>query len=84
MNGLIPLSIADKNKEVTVVAINAGRGLQSRLFSLGLIPGVTIKVLSNSRPGPLLISIKDTRLVLGRGAAQKIIVSDSVSNSKNP
>ena len=58
MNGLIPLSMVGGNKEVTVVAINAGRGLQARLFSLGLIPGVTIKVLSNSRPGPVRISIK--------------------------
>ncbi|CAD7773280.1 MAG: FeoA domain protein [Candidatus Methanoperedenaceae archaeon GB50] len=76
MNGLIPLSMVDGNKEVTVVAINAGRGLQARLFSLGLIPGVTIKVLSNSRPGPVRISIKDTRLALGWGVAQKIIVSE--------
>ncbi|AMM41268.1 Ferrous iron transporter, FeoA subunit domain protein [Candidatus Desulfofervidus auxilii] len=76
MNGLIPLSMVDGSKEVTVVAINAGRGLQARLFSLGLIPGVTIKVLSNSRPGPVRISIKDTRLALGWGVAQKIIVSE--------
>jgi len=40
MNGLIPLSMVGGNKEVTVVAINAGRGLQARLFSLGLIPGL--------------------------------------------
>jgi len=32
----------------------------------------------------VLISIKDTRLVLGWGAAQKIIVSEPVSNPKNP
>ncbi len=77
MNRLIPLSMVDKNKEVTVVGINAGRGLQSRLFSLGIIPGVTIKVLNNSGPGPVIISIKDTRIVLGWGVAQKIIVSES-------
>ena len=76
MNGLIPLSMVGGNKEVTVVAINAGRGLQARLFSLGLIPGVTVKVLSNSRPGPVRISTKDTRLALGWGVAQKIIVSE--------
>jgi len=33
-------------------------------------------VLSNSRPGPVRISIKDTRLALGWGVAQKIIVSE--------
>ncbi|MDL1971798.1 MAG: ferrous iron transport protein A [Deltaproteobacteria bacterium] len=75
-NRLIPLSIVGPGKEVTLISINAGRGLQARLFSLGLIPGVTIKVLSNSRPGPVRISIKDTRLALGWGVAQKIIVSE--------
>ncbi len=73
---LIPLAMTVPGKEVTIVSINAGRGLQARLFSLGLIPGVTIKVLSNSRPGPIRISVKDTRLALGWGVAQKIIVSE--------
>ncbi len=75
-NRLIPLGKVDPGKEVTVVLINAGRGLQSRLFSIGLVPGVTIKVLSNTHAGPIRISVKDTRLALGWGVAQKIIVSE--------
>lgn len=73
---LIPLAMIDPGKEVTIVSINAGRGLQARLFSLGLIPGVTIKVLSNPRPGPIIILVKDSRVALGWGMAQKIIVSE--------
>lgn len=73
---LVQLGIVSPGKEVTMVSINAGRGLQSRLFSLGIIPGVTIRVLSNSRPGPIRISVKDTRLALGWGVAQKIMVSE--------
>jgi ferrous iron transport protein A len=71
-----PLSVVKPGKEVTLISLSAGRGLQSRLFSLGLVPGVTVKVLGNHHPGPIRISIKDTRLAIGWGIAQKIMVSE--------
>ena len=71
---LIPLTAVTTGKEVTLIGINGGRGVLSRLYSLGLIPGTRIKVLSNNGAGPLMVAVKDTRLALGRGMAIKIIV----------
>ena len=59
---------------VTVLSIDAGRGLTSRLAGMGLIPGVELTIINNSRGGPFVIGLKDARLMLGRGMAQKILV----------
>lgn len=41
---------------------------------MGLVPGVEIEVLRNSLHGPFLIAVKGSRIMLGRGMAQKIVV----------
>jgi len=61
-------------EEVMVVDIRAGRGLTRRLADMGLIPETTIRVINSQMPGPILIDLRGSRLVLGFGAAQKIMV----------
>jgi Fe2+ transport system protein FeoA len=69
-----PLSIVRAGEKVKVVAINAGHGLNSRLASLGILPNVEMTVLSSGHLGPFVVSVKDSRMVLGRGMADKIMV----------
>ena len=69
-----PLSSVKTGKKVVLVRIDAGRGLNSRLASMGLVANTQIKVVSNSHPGPFVIIVKDTRVMLGRGMAHKIMV----------
>jgi ferrous iron transport protein A len=68
------LSRVDQGKEVTLVRISGGRGIRSKLYSMGLVPGSAFTVLSHSRGGPVMLRVKDVRLAIGRGMAQKIIV----------
>jgi ferrous iron transport protein A len=70
----MPLAIVQSGRQVRVVAIEAGHRLQGRLANMGLVPGMEIRVLSNSMRGPFLIEVKGSRIMLGRGMAQKIIV----------
>ena len=60
---------------VKVVKIDAGRGLNSRLAAMGLVPSTQITVVSNSHPGPFVLSVKESKVMLGRGMAHKIMVS---------
>jgi len=71
----MPLSIVQPGRRVRLVSVNAGRGLRGRLTAMGLLPGTEIEVIRNSAHGPFIISVKGTRLVLGRGMAHKIIVA---------
>ncbi|MFH2118994.1 MAG: FeoA family protein [Pseudomonadota bacterium] len=70
----MPLTIVQVGRRVRLVAVDTGRGLQSRLAAMGLVPGVEIEVLRNSLHGPFLIAVKGSRIMLGRGMAQKIVV----------
>ena len=69
-----PLSTIRSGETVRLASIEAGRGLNSRLASMGLLPNVKIKVINNSHPGPFIINVKGSRMMLGRGMAHKIMV----------
>lgn len=69
-----PLSTVRAGETVKIARIEAGRGLNSRLASMGLMPNVHITVVRNTHPGPFVISIKDSKMMLGRGMAHKIMV----------
>ncbi len=69
-----PLSVVPAGETVKLAKIDAGRGLNSRLASMGLLPNVEITVVRNSHPGPFVISVKGSKMMLGRGMAHKIMV----------
>ncbi len=68
------LSAVRAGETVRLARVEAGRGLNSRLTSMGLVPNVEITVLSNGHPGPFMISVKNCKMMLGRGMAHKIMV----------
>jgi Fe2+ transport system protein FeoA len=64
----------DPQTEVTLIDITGGKGIKSKLYSMGLVPGVTLRVLNRNGHGPLIVGLKDSRLVIGHGMASKIVV----------
>ena len=73
-NQHMSLAMASPGEMITVVDVRAGRGLQRRLADMGLVPGTTVKVINGHAPGPIIIDLRGSRLVLGHGMAQKIMV----------
>jgi ferrous iron transport protein A len=51
-----------------------GAMVNHRLASLGFTPGVTVNMTQNYMHGPLIVTVRGTRVALGRGEAAKIIV----------
>ncbi|MBN1974120.1 MAG: ferrous iron transport protein A [Sedimentisphaerales bacterium] len=76
-----PLSKIRSGEKARLVTIVAGRGLNNKLASMGLVSDVEIAVVSNSHPGPFVINVKGSKVMLGRGMANKIMVS-SCGNEK--
>jgi len=72
---LMPLSMVRPGEVVSVVGIRSGRGLPRRLADMGLLPGTKIRVVNSMRPGPIIIDLRGSRLALGYGIAQKIMVT---------
>ncbi len=68
------LSDIAQGQEVLLVGLDGGREFVHRLAELGLTPGVRFRVIRRGGLGPFIISIKDTRLMLGRGMTRKVMV----------
>lgn len=71
---MVPLSAVEAGQTVRLRCVNACGGLEARLAAMGLLPGVELEVIRSAPNGPFIIEVKSTRLVLGRGMAQKIEV----------
>lgn len=71
----MPLAIVQSGRRVRIVTVNGGYRLKARLAAMGLVPGEEVKVLRSSIHGPFLVEVKDSKIMLGRGMVQKILVS---------
>ena len=69
------LSLIKPGETAQMVSITGGYRFQSRLVGMGLFQGAQIEVVKNRGNGPVIISVKGCRLVLGRGMANKILVT---------
>ncbi|MDD3839523.1 MAG: FeoA family protein [Clostridia bacterium] len=70
----MPLSMLGPGEQGVIDNIGWGYRLKKRLEDMGLVPGVKIKIISSQERGALIVCVKDSRLVLGRGMAHKILV----------
>jgi ferrous iron transport protein A len=66
-------------EHATVFSFEGGRTVNNRLTSLGFTPGTEINVVQNYGRGPLIVKVRGSRVALGRGEAQKIIVRETES-----
>lgn len=71
---MMPLTMASVGETVRLERVRGGEHLVHRLTALGLTPGVELNIVQDAG-GPLLISVRDSRIALGRGMAHKMMVS---------
>ncbi len=69
----VPIITMREGEEGVVDAVLGGERLVSRLASMGLLPGIKVKVLRN-KGGSVILLASETRMALGRGEASKITV----------
>jgi len=72
--GLIRLSALETGGTGVIYDFVAGHTLVSRLSALGFTPDARVTMVQNFGHGPVIVSIRDTRLALGRGEAGKVRV----------
>lgn len=73
-NHLVPLANLPDGHEGSVVALRGGHGFVGRLAALGFTPGATVRVVRNPHSGPIIVSVLDTQIALGRGQAHHVLV----------
>lgn len=70
----IPLTALREGQSGTVAFIRGGMGAVRRLTDMGLTPGTRITVIECAPFGPVEISVRGSRLAIGRGMAIKVFV----------
>lgn len=73
LHGVCPLTMAPVGQDLRLCRLCGGRRVARRLAELGLTPGVHLRVVQDAG-GPLLVSVRDSRVALGRGIASKLSV----------
>jgi ferrous iron transport protein A len=75
--GLKSLADLTTNTHGIVHQLQGGKNFVSRMAALGFTVGAEVKVVQNYRQGPLIVLVRDTRVALGQGEAQKIWVGET-------
>ncbi|OGS44913.1 MAG: hypothetical protein A2539_04355 [Elusimicrobia bacterium RIFOXYD2_FULL_34_15] len=72
---IISLPNLAENKTAKVIKIEGGHGIQKKLETLGIRNDVKIKKMSSSAySGPIIVNVGQTKIAIGKGIANKIIV----------
>ena len=71
----VPLSSVPNGAIVRLTELRTGRGMVRHLGNLGLLPGVQVEVLRASSRGPMIVKVKGSKVMLGRGMAHGIMVA---------
>ena len=74
---LMPLAMAKPGERVVIREMAGGKTAKSRMADMGLRLDDHVEIISNSGEGRLILGHDCTRLAIGRGIAQKIMVSVS-------
>ncbi len=69
-----PLDEMPTGENAVILSFCGGRGIAGRLTSLGFTPGAEVQMTQNFGRGPLIVTVRGTRVALGRGEAAKIVV----------
>ena len=75
MNNASLLSELKTGKTAVIDSLQGGHTFRSRLAALGFTPGAEIKMVQNMGNGPMIVTLRDTRIALGRGEASKVLIT---------
>lgn len=71
----MPLSMARSGEDVLCVRVEGGAGLERHMAAMGILPGAEMKIVSGGgSPGPVVVKVKATKYLIGRGMAQRVLV----------
>jgi ferrous iron transport protein B len=70
---LLSITSLEEGEEGVVYSLTGGKSLVGRLAGMGIVPGIRIKILRNIG-GLIIVLASDTRIALGKGQADKILV----------
>jgi ferrous iron transport protein B len=72
---LVQLINLENGRKAIIQKLRGGHWILARLAALGFTPGAGLTMIRNGDHGPLLVSLRGSRVALGRGEAAHVLVS---------
>ena len=69
------LNFVGIGKLAEINSVEGGEVMCKKIMEMGMSKGAIVKIMKNDS-GPLIVKVGETRLVLGRGMAQKVMVRE--------
>lgn len=69
-----PLGFLAPGEAGVIKEVAGGIGISERLRGMGVTKGKALRMIQNNACGPVIVALGETRLALGRGMAQKVLV----------
>ncbi len=63
------------NQRGIIRALKGGHRFMARMASLGFTPGAVVTMTRNDGFGPVIASVRGTRIALGRGEANRVLIT---------
>ena len=70
---MMPLTLADKEKEYIIRKIGGSPEVKKHLEDLGFVVGGTVSII-NTLGGNVIVKVKEARIAISQGMAQKIMI----------
>ncbi len=71
---MYPLIKLKANQRGVIRALRGGHRFIARMASLGFTPGAVVTMTRNDGFGPVIVSVRGTRVALGRGEANRVLI----------
>lgn len=68
------LTEIDRGGQAVILKIEGGRKYRERLMSLGIIPGVFVRIIRRANRSSMLLAVMNRQVILGRDIAKKVTV----------
>ncbi|MCK5310534.1 MAG: FeoA domain-containing protein [Desulfobacteraceae bacterium] len=76
-NLVISLDHIKQGEKVVVVGFEGGQKIAERLSSMGIRKGATIEIVTTQAGGQIVAAVEESRFVIGRGMATKVMVQSA-------
>ncbi len=74
---MMTLAMATEKDILKIIKVEYHGEFKRKLLDMGIYKDAKLKVVKNDISGPLMVDVKGSRWILGRGQAQKIMVEES-------
>jgi len=71
---LHPLAELPPAQHGVIQELQGSHSFRSRLAALGFVPGTSVRMVRNLGHGPVIVTVRDTRIALGREEARQVLV----------